>query len=183
MSFAFPKAAPKKLGYQTDQVDQFVIQARLQFENSTVELITAGQIRDREFDLVSDGYDITAVDQALDRLEDSFAAREINRQRQTKGDFAVADRRARVQELVLGRASRPNKNKFTKTGWIMRGYSKRQVDFICNNIVSHLERGDKIDINQVRRAIFKATRNGYSEGQVDAFIDRVVELLQLEKNA
>jgi DivIVA domain-containing protein len=30
--------------------------------------------------------------------------------------------------------------------------------------------------------VFNAKRGGYVEAQVDAFIDRVVELLQLEQN-
>jgi DivIVA domain-containing protein len=39
-----------------------------------------------------------------------------------------------------------------------------------------------LQLNVVRRAIFKANRGGYVESQVDAFIDRVVEILQIEKN-
>lgn len=182
MSFQFPSVAPKLLGYAPDQVDLFVQQARAQFEDPTVETVTANSIRNTEFDLVKGGYLISAVDTAMDRLEDTFAAREIQRQKLFRGDFAVNDRKARIIEIIAGRLERPKRKRFASTGRLLRGYSRSQVDALCSQIDAHLNKKVPLSINSIRRAIFKATRGGYRESQVDAFLDRVVELLQIEKN-
>lgn len=183
MSFQFPLVAPKLLGYAPDQVDLFVQQARAQFEDPTAETVTASSIRNTEFDLVKGGYLISAVDAALDRLEDTFAAREIQRQKLFRGDFAVNDRKARIIEIIAGRLSRPKRKRFTSTGWLLRGYSRKQVDALCSRLEDHLNRQAPLNINSVRRAIFKTARGGYRESQVDAFLDRVVELIQIDKNS
>lgn len=183
MSFQFASVAPKLLGYAPDQVDLFVQQARAQFEDPTAESVTANSIRNTEFDLVKGGYLISAVDTAMDRLEDTFAAREIQRQKLFRGDFAVTDRRTRIVEIIAGRVSRPKRKRFPSAGWLLRGYSRKQVDALCAQIEAHLTNQATLNINSVRRAIFKPKHGGYRESQVDAFLDRVVELLQIEKNS
>lgn len=182
MSFSFPLAQPDKPGYDQQQVDAFVALARRQYADATQEILTANQLRNTEFDLVHGGYDLLAVDAALDRLEDAFASREIQRQKLFRGDFAVQDRLARITEIVIGRLDRPKRKKFSNVGWLLRGYDRKQVDLLCAQIEQHLKSGSKINLNVVRRAIFQSKRGGYLESQVDAFIDRVVEILQIEKN-
>jgi DivIVA domain-containing protein len=182
MSFTFPKVDPKKPGYSPAQVDAFIARARDQFNNIGTELVTANDIRNTEFDLSHGGYSPEIVDGAMDTLEDSFASREINRQKTERGTFAVEDRLARVIELVQGRTERPKKQRFTNTGLLLRGYSRKEVDALCEHIERHLFSGAAITLNDVRRVVFNAKRGGYVEAQVDAFIDRVVELLQLEQN-
>ncbi|MEY3677177.1 MAG: hypothetical protein RL351_404 [Actinomycetota bacterium] len=164
------------------QVDAFVALARRQYADAAQEILTANQLRNTEFDLVHGGYDLVAVDAAMDRLEDSFAAREIQRQKLFRGDFAVKDRLERIKEIVLGRLDRPKRRKFSSVGWLLRGYDRKQVDKLCAQIEQHLKSGSQLNLNVVRRSIFKAKRGGYVESQVDAFIDRVVEILQIEKN-
>jgi DivIVA domain-containing protein len=144
--------------------------------------LTANQLRNTEFDLVHGGYDLLAVDTAMDRLEDAFAAREIQRQKLFRGDFAVNDRLERITEIVRGRLDRPKRKKFSNVGFLLRGYDRKQVDLLCAQVADHLNSGNQLHLNVVRRAIFTAKRGGYVESQVDAFIDRVVEILQIEKN-
>ncbi len=119
----------------------------------------------------------------MDRLEDTFAKREIERQRDLRGQSAVLDRLERITEIVRGRLIRPKRKKFSSVGWLLRGYSRSQVDQLCVQIQKHLDAGDKLQLNVVRRSIFKAKRGGYVEAQVDAFLDRVAEILQIEKNS
>ena len=164
------------------QVDAFVALARRQYTDAAQEILTANQLRNTEFDLVHGGYDLVAVDAAMDRLEDSFAAREIQRQKLFRGDFAVKDRLERIKEIVLGRLDLPKRKKFSSVGWLLRGYDRKQVDQLCVQIEQHLKSGSQLHLNVVRRSIFKAKRGGYVESQVDAFIDRVIEILQIEKN-
>lgn len=182
MSYSFPLATPDKPGYDQAQVDAFIALARNQFAASTLEVLTSNQLRNTEFDLVHGGYDIIAVDTAMDRLEDTFSAREISRQKQFRGEHALQDRLTRIIEIVNGRLVRPRRNKFSSVGFLLRGYDRKQVDQLCNQVAIHLSSGAPLQLNSVRRAIFKAKRGGYVESQVDAFIDRVVEILQIEKN-
>lgn len=183
MSFEFPRAAGNRRGYAPAQVDALIERARLQHQNPDQAVISASELRNVEFDFEPGGYLIAAVDSAIDRLEDSFAAKEIARLRANASEQAVADRLQRVTDIILGRLSRKHGRKFAKTGILLRGYSRRQVDRLCADITNHFEKKAALDLNSVRRATFKSSRNGYREAQVDAFIDRVIEALQIEKNS
>jgi DivIVA domain-containing protein len=182
MSFQFELADAKKPGYQTQQVDEFIAKARLQYANFDEALLPANRIRAVEFDLVHGGYDIAAVDAAIARLEDAFAAKEIKLEIATKGEYAITDRYERIKDLLFARVERPRGQKFSRVQWIMRGYNLKQVDSLCEHIERHFVSGAPLTVAEVRSSIFKATRGGYVEGQVDAFLDRTIELLQIEAN-
>jgi DivIVA domain-containing protein len=182
MSFTFPKAAPKQPGYTPAQVEEFLTRAREQFNNPVENGVTAHDVRNTEFDLVHGGFIPEVVDGAMDKLEDSFAAREISRQKIEKGSYALEDRLSRVVDLIRGRATRPQGKRFSNTGLLLRGYSRKQVDALCEHIARHFDSQAPITIDEVRRVVFNAKRGGYVEAQVDAFIDRVIEALQIEQN-
>jgi DivIVA domain-containing protein len=180
MSFSFKTANKKTLGYDIAQVDEFIARARDQFSDPNSSLVAADAVRSVEFDLVKGGYLIEPVDAAIERLEETFAAREIQKQTSEKGAYALDDRLARVSDIVRGRLQRPKGKKFSSTGWLLRGYSRKQVDALCDRIARHLDEGQPLSPAEVRRSIFQAKRGGYAESQVDAFIDRVIEVLQIE---
>jgi len=182
MSFTFPRAEKKKPGYSAEQVDAFLVRARAQFTNPVDGGLTAYDVRNTEFDLVHGGYDLAVVDGAMDKLEDSFASRELQRQKTERGGFALDDRYARVADLIRGRVERPRKKRFANTGMLVRGYSRKQVDSLCEHILRHLESGAPLVHDDVRRVVFNVKRLGYVEAQVDAFIDRVIEAVQIEQN-
>ena len=182
MSFTFPRVDAKKPGYSPEQVDQFLTRARAQFNNPVDGGVTAHDVRNTEFDLVHGGYSPELIDGAMDKLEDSFASREIQRQKVERGSYALDDRLARVVELIRGRIERPKGQRFSNTGLLLRGYSRKQVDALCEHIVRHLDSEAPLAIDEVRRVVFNAKRGGYVEAQVDAFIDRVIEALQIEQN-
>lgn len=180
MSFTFKSASKRTLGYNQAQVDDFVARARAQFADPSSAVVAADAVRSIEFDLVKGGYLIEPVDAAIERLEETFAAREILKQKVDAGAYALDDRLARVTDLVRGRIGRPKGKKFSNTGWLLRGYSRKQVDALCERIARHLDSGAQLSAAEVRRSIFQAKRGGYAESQVDAFIDRVIEVLQIE---
>lgn len=182
MSFTFPRVDSKKPGYATAQVDEFLTRARAQFNSPVDGGVTAHDVRNTEFDLVHGGYSPEVIDGAMDKLEDSFAAREIQRQKLERGSYALEDRLARVVELVRGRIERPRGQRFANTGFLLRGYSRKQVDALCEHILRHLDSEAPLAIDEVRRVVFNAKRGGYVEAQVDSFIDRVIEALQIEQN-
>ena len=182
MSFQFALANPKKPGYNTEQVDEFIARAREQYANFDQNVLPANRVRAVEFDLVHGGYDIAAVDAAIARLEDAFAAKEIKFELAAKGEYAVIDKYERIKDLLFSRVERPRGQKFSRVQWIMRGYNRKQVDSLCEHIERHFVAGAPLTVAEVRSSIFKATRGGYVEGQVDAFLDRTIELLQIEAN-
>jgi DivIVA domain-containing protein len=178
-----PSVKGRRLGYDQKQVDAFINMARSQYENPVGHLLTSERIRETEFDLVRGGYQVGAVDSALDRIEDALADREIKRKIETRGNEAVADHEVRIREILITRASRPKRRRFEKISWPARGYNKREVDKLCNLVLEHLVNQEKLKMSEVRRIVFSAQRGGYAENQVDAFIDRVVQILHIERNS
>lgn len=179
MSFPFPKTKPRKLGYEPAEVDSFIASAREQFnaglDGSSLE------IRTREFTLVRGGYSVSSVDAALDRLEESFAERANQRRLQEIGHDGLLERANQIRVALVGRLERPKRHRFNSTGYILRGYSKKQVDEFLDIVSSHIETRSSLSLDAVRKVLFTAKRGGYAENQVDAFIDRIIELLQIEK--
>lgn len=179
MSFSFPKA--KSRGYEPAAVDEFIELARLQYADRTSRIVTSQDLRRAEFPMVKKGYSVSAVDGAIDRLEDAFAKAEIEAKRAAGGFDSILDRVIAIKSLLIGRLDRPKRQHFSNTGWILRGYDRKQVDRFLASVRAHIETGRELDLNSVRRAVFKVKRGGYAEIEVDAFIDRVVELLHLER--
>lgn len=179
MSFPFPNAKPRKLGYEPSEVDSFISLAREAYNN--LEDGHSLGIREREFTLVKGGYSVTAVDVAMDRLEDSFSSRRMAAQLAKAGSESLHERANEIRILLVGRLERPIGKRFDSTGLIFRGYSRKQVDAFLVDVSSHIDKRTALSLDEVRKVIFTPKRGGYAENQVDAFIDRVIELLQIEK--
>ncbi len=183
MTYQFELAPEKKLGYDINQVNAFITLARQQFQDESARVLTSTEVRRAEFDLVRGGYQIRAVDKAIERLEDAFVAREIQRERQLNGSENLNRRASEIKATIEGRLVRRPNHRFSRVGWPLRGYKRAEVDALCDQLRSHFEGKEPFDVMQARNAIFKPARGGYVEGQVDAFIDRAVELLQLQKSS
>ena len=132
------------------------------------------------FDPVKGGYAAAGVDAALDRLEDAFARRERDEliAEQRRGSLAARDRPA-VRPL-RGRLHRPDGERFRRpaktrpeatTPWTWTE--------LCHDLIGYLEEDKPLSVDNVRRAVFRPAvgKDGYEETQVDAFLDRVVELM------
>ena len=179
MSFPFPHAKPRKLGYSPAEVDAFISEARSAYNNQE-DGVRLG-IREREFELVKGGYSVSSVDVALDRLEDSFSDRALRRILFQQGPEALNERANEIRVLLVGRLERPARKRFKSTGLILRGYSRKEVDSFLVRVSSHIDTRTALSLDDVRKVIFTPKRGGYAENQVDAFIDAVIELLQIEK--
>jgi DivIVA domain-containing protein len=143
----------------------------------TGTIITAEQIRSTGFGMEKGGYNIGAVDAALERLEEAFSARERERVATTRGDdawFATARERARE---VLARLERPDRKKFSGSGVFTLGYEKRDVDQFARRLVSYFRQGENVTVADVRNVVFRSRTRGYSEAQVDAVLDAVVDVM------
>ncbi|GAA3626804.1 hypothetical protein GCM10022200_06480 [Microbacterium awajiense] len=172
----FPTTRGREKGYDKASVDDFLLRARAAFEAGATEM-TAEDVRRVGFRLVRHGYAIAAVDAALGRIEDAFAAKERERALDGSGTHAwVEQTRASAQE-ILDRLSRPAKQRFDRVGALRYGYRVDEVDLVADKIARYLETGESVTVAQVRSVAFRMERGGYREAQVDAVLDAVVEVM------
>ena len=181
MSYSFNRAGKRRLGYSISQVDEFLKTAREQYNSPAWSLISATDVRATRFELEKNGYSISVVDAALEKLEDAFAASEFGKELLNQGYFEFAEDLNEVKKLVLTRCNRRNKKRFLKRKWPNKGYSTKQVDVFCSQLGNKIESKANLTVKELRVATFKLKRGGYAEYQVDAFLEKVVEGLQREQ--
>ena len=173
---AFPVVRRVRRGYHQAAVDAFLAGARESFEDED-GAVTAADIRRASFPLARGGYAIDAVDAALARLEDAFAARERERGVAVRGPQAwVDDARVLAQE-ILDRLARRRGRRFARTSVLTFGYRVKEVDFVAERIVGFLRDGQPLTAEQVRTAAFRMQRGGYREEQVDALLDATIDVI------
>ncbi len=134
-------------------------------------------IRRAAFPLVRGGYLISAVDAAVARIEDAFAARERDAALSRKGARAWVGRSRNLAQEILDRLSRPRRRRFDRVGLLSYGYRVDEVDIVADRIARYLESGEPLTVEQVRSVAFRMQRGGYREAQVDAVLDAVVEVI------
>ncbi len=78
--------------------------------------MTAAEVRQAAFPLVRHGYVIAAVDAALGRIEDAFAAREREEVVSAEGAHAWVGQTRETAQVVLDRLSRPKGHRFDRVG-------------------------------------------------------------------
>ncbi len=173
----FPLVGRRDKGYDPAPVDAFLARARAAFEAEGEGTLHAADIRETAFPLVKNGYQVSAVDAALGRIEDAFAARERERALSRAGARAWVSSSRRLAQEVLDRLSRPPRQRFRRVGWLSYGYRLDEVDAVADRIARYLESGEPLTPEQVRTVAFRMQRGGYDEVQVDAVLDAVVEVM------
>lgn len=177
----FARVDGNEYGYNPKQVDQFLGKARAYYTSNghDAEVVTSHDVRAMAFDPTKGGYDAQAVDAALDRLEDVFAQRERDELIARKGEDAWLAQIGRISAVLRGRLHRPDGERFRKPKRRVRSYSVEDVDRLCNELLGYFENDKPLSVDVVRRAVFRPAKGaaGYEETQVDAFLDRVVELM------
>jgi DivIVA domain-containing protein len=178
-------------GYDPEQVEDFFARARQAYEGvaeaatgthgsgAPASRMTAHEVRVAAFDLVRGGYDVHQVDSALDRLEDAMAARERERLVKAGGEEALFAELSRRAQALHGRLNRPDGQRFVRGEGFEPGYDPDDVDALCKRLLGYFNDGEEMSADEVRRAVFRGRRGkrGYREVQVDAFLDRVVEIM------
>lgn len=204
MTQLFPRVAATHRGYDPEQVETFFARARRAYEHLTaqrageaqgsaadagleaqdeqvlaeLESFTAGDVRSAAFDLVRRGYRAASVDAALDRLEAAFVASQ-------RADHIAQHGQASWTSLVVERATtlyerlnRPSGQRFAppERG---RGYDAAAVDALLDRLVAYFDEGSPLTAADVRTVVFPAApaARAYAEGPVDAYLDRVVDVL------
>nr|WP_274638232.1 DivIVA domain-containing protein [Microbacterium bovistercoris] len=174
----FPMTSGRAKGYAPTVVDDFLARARAAFEDDhDATALTANDVRSVSFPMVRRGYRPEAVDAALARVEDAFAAREREQVLAHAGTGEWVDRtRARAQE-ILDRLSRRPGHRFDRARGLGFGYRIDEVDIVADKIAAFLAEGTPVTVEQVRTVAFRMQRRGYREAQVDAVLDAVVDVM------
>jgi DivIVA domain-containing protein len=182
VSTTFPRVK-RGSGYDIDEVEDFLEDARRAYtgDQGSAQVVTATSIRQMGFSMKRGGYTPAAVDAALERLEDAFAARERDRVLAEVGNQGAYQRALSDAQLLLDRCVRPRGRRFTRVGILTTGYSVRDVDAYADRIVRYLQEGAPLTVEDVRAAAFGRQKGGYQETQVDVVLDAVVDLLQAVK--
>jgi DivIVA domain-containing protein len=178
----FPRASRWRRGYHCRQVDVFLARVEVSLQGDFPP-ISASEIRRAGFELVRHGYSVAAVDARLDDLEE----RALLVEGPTSGRRVRSDPDADVQ-FLRDELSKPYMRRFPKSGMLRRGYDLDDVDGLVDRVlarfngVSHADTtGQELTVEDVRTAGFKPRRGGYAEEAVDEMLDRVVELLLVQR--
>lgn len=175
---AFPVTSGRTKGYERRAVDAFLQHARAAFESPASDTaIRSSDVRRAAFPLTRKGYAIAAVDTALGRIEDAFAARERQSAVGAGGVSAWVGQTRETAQTVLDRLSRPRRRRFAKVSALRYGYRIDEVDLVSDRLARYLETGESVTVEQVRSVAFRMQRGGYREAQVDAVLDAVVEVM------
>ncbi|WP_240792171.1 MULTISPECIES: DivIVA domain-containing protein [unclassified Salinibacterium] len=180
MSATFPKTRRNRLGYDIEQVEDFLEDARRAYtaERGEVSSISAGDIRLTAFAMRKGGYSPEHVDAALERLEDAFAMRERARLAAELGEDTLVQQRRELAQEIVDRLARPSGNRFARVNLLVNGYRRSEVDALADRISAYLTRGEPLAVSDVRRSAFRPQRGGYREAQVDMVLDAVVDIMQ-----
>jgi DivIVA domain-containing protein len=175
----FPLTRKSKLGYDTEQVDEFLKAARLAYDgdDASAATMTAADIRHTAFSMQKAGYSTTHVDAALERLEDAFAARERDAVRAAKGETVWFEEARTTAQVVLNRLARPVGHRFDRVSIFTYGYNRTDVDKFATRLVRYFQDARPMNVDDVRTVTFRPQRGGYKELQVDLLLDSVTDVM------
>jgi DivIVA domain-containing protein len=168
----------KDQGYDRAEVDQFMARAREAYDSGRG--MPLAEIRQASFSMGPGGYDPAEVDSALDRLEDAFAGAERDRYIEQFGEDAWYEQLHYRSQPLRRRMERPDGQRFREpAGDSTVGYRRSEVDHLCRELEKYLDGENPMSVDEIRTITF-ATANAaeaYDEAQVDAFLDRMTEIM------
>jgi len=178
----FERVDSKEFGYNVKQVDHFLARARATYNGTGDDesVVTSHLVRRTSFEPQKGGYAAQDVDAALDRLEDVFAQRERDALIETAGEDAWLEQVGHLSAILRGRLHREPGQRFRRPSRRnVPSYNIEDVDTLCGELLEYFEQDVAMSVDAVRRASFREAvgQDGYEESQVDAFLDRVVELM------
>jgi DivIVA domain-containing protein len=176
----FPRTRRSQRGYNVGEVEDFLQEARTAYSApaGSPSVVNAKTIRTTAFGLERGGYSTTHVDAALERLEDAFATRERERAFAAPGGDAAWYTQARsTAQVLLNRLDRPVGKRFARVGALSQGYNPRDVDAFGDRLADYFQRGKAMSVDEVRTVVFRSSRGGYNETQVDLVLDTVISVM------
>lgn len=176
----FPRTARSSLGYDPEQVDEFLQTARRAYDSDDEQsdaTLTAADIRHTAFAMTKGGYSTTHVDAALERLEDAFAARERELAQAAAGADGYLEQARTTAQVILNRLARPQGERFDRVSFLTYGYNRADVDRFATRLVRYFQDGRPMSVDEVRTITFRPQHGGYREAQVDLLLDSVTDVM------
>lgn len=174
----FPPSRKGKPGYDVDEVERFLADARRAYSAIDGGGLTSDEIRHTAFRVVRrDGYSVRHVDAALERLEEAFAARERDRAIAERGEDAYYRETRETAQEIVDRLARPVGQRFRRVSILTRGYHPDDVDSFADRVSGYFQRGDTVSVENVRTIAFRSRIGGYDETQVDVLLDAVIRVM------
>ena len=168
----FPRASRLAKGYRVGQVDAF-------FTRVLGERVGPAEVRTVGFDLVRGGYQIEAVDEMLDRIEDDLARAERDRARADLGERGYLTAVTGQAQVLRGRLARQHGDRFARASGWGTGYDVAEVDELCDQAADYFDGDRALAVDALRDRVFRMRRGSraYDERAVDAYLDRVVAVM------
>ena len=180
VSTTFPRTRRSRRGYNVEQVEEFLEEARRAYATPPGEpvAVSAESIRHTAFSLQRAGYSPNHVDAALERLEDAFATREREQALLTAGEEAWYAQATQIAQEIVDRLSRPPLHRFARAGVLTDGYDRKEVDAFTNRLLKYFEDRLVMTVDEVRTVAFRPRKHGYREAQVDLLLDSAIKVMQ-----
>ena len=122
----FERTGRLRKGYSRPQVEEFLSRAKGVWDaGGPPGPVTSWHVRTVGFDMRRDGYQVQAVDSALDRIEDAFVSRE---------ERSGPDSWREAEDAVLARLERDDGQRFPRAGGLQAGYRVAEVDEMCRRV-------------------------------------------------
>lgn len=179
----FERVGKRQWGYKPQDVDAFLSHAEAQLHHSmpgqSLEVTSQG-VREIVFGRARGGYQPAAVDAALDHIENTVARRENHEYIAAYGRQSWEEEVTAISDVIFGRLERADRKRFrSPSGSSTRGYAMADVDALCHEVMTHLGTAEGVHPDRVRSAVFGPAvgSRAYEEQQVDAFLDKLVQLL------
>jgi DivIVA domain-containing protein len=168
----FPRVTGLAKGYHVAQVDAF-------FTRALGGTVSSAETRAVGFDLVRHGYEVRAVDEALDRLEDEAGRHERDVDQARLGSRGFYDLVTSHARTLRARLDRPHGDRFPRAAALTAAYDVQAVDELCDQLAEYFDGQLAMAPDQVRTISFKGRRGsrGYAEASVDRYLDQVVEIM------
>lgn len=178
MSASFPRVGRFTKGYKVLDVDNFLARARAAYEGNDSSFDPA-EATSVQFELERGGYEMEAVDEALDRLLDAFALRHRDLKIQEIGEAAWIRSLTERAEELMERLKRPSTLRFKPAQEGERAYDMQDVDDLCDQLLAYFTKGHAMSVDDVRRSAFRTRKGsvGYQEAVVDVYLDHVAEVM------
>jgi len=143
----FPRARKPHLGYNIEQVEEFLQVARRAYDGTARPgdpPLSAERIRLAAFAMQKRGYSTAHVDAALERLEDAFAAEERQVAARLHGTEAWLAEARTTAQVITNRLARPEGERFDRVSPLALGYRVRPDVLLYASYSDIFEPQDKI---------------------------------------
>ena len=184
------KARGSKWGYNMAQVDEFLFRAHQLYEQPKPAM-SQQSVQTSSFDLQKGGYRISDVDGALMRLEQAVSDKHTRWEVEYRGERGWMEETLGLALTLKPRELAPMCKRFDKGKRKTISYDKQQVDqvmddawyTICKHLSippdTRLREPMDVDAIDVSDTVFtqRKGRRGYGEPSVDAYLNRVVQVL------